>query len=154
MAGGWTGICFGQEGSNIPTRTQVVQKFRQLGITRVRLYHTYQSTLQAFSNSGIQLTVGITNADIVKALSNVGSATSWVDPRQAGSCYVLFNIIAVTVGNEVFTSTANNLKNALLPSMKNLREALNQARNSGIKVTTAHAFDVVTNTFPPSSGQF
>ncbi|BBN05369.1 hypothetical protein Mp_3g12500 [Marchantia polymorpha subsp. ruderalis] len=38
--------------------------------------------------------------------------------------------------------------------MKNLREALNQAGKSGIKVTTAHAFDVVKNTFPPSSGQF
>ncbi|BFI20437.1 hypothetical protein MPTK1_7g13110 [Marchantia polymorpha subsp. ruderalis] len=38
--------------------------------------------------------------------------------------------------------------------MKNLRVALNQAGKSGIKVTTAHSFDVVTNIFPPSSGQF
>ncbi|BBN17254.1 protein MpGH17.21 [Marchantia polymorpha subsp. ruderalis] len=152
MADGWTGICFGEEGSNIPSRTQVVQKFRQLGITRVRLYHTYQSTLQAFSNSGIQLTVGITNADIIKALSSVGSARSWVDRNIVP--YGSSNIVAVTVGNEVLTSTANNLKNALLPSMKNLREALNLAGESGIKVTTAHAFDVVANFFPPSSGQF
>ncbi|BBN05368.1 hypothetical protein Mp_3g12500 [Marchantia polymorpha subsp. ruderalis] len=152
MAGGWTGICFGEEGSNIPSRTQVVQKFRHLGITRVRLYHTYQGTLQAFSHSGIQLTVGIKNADIVKALSSVGSARSWVDRIIVP--YGSSNIVAVTVGNEVFTSTADNVKNALLPSMKNLREALNQAGKSGIKVTTAHAFDVVKNTFPPSSGQF
>ncbi|BBN17263.1 protein MpGH17.25 [Marchantia polymorpha subsp. ruderalis] len=152
MAGGWTGICFGEEASNIPSRTQVVEEFRKLGITRVRLYHTFQSTLQAFSNSGIQLTVGITNADIVKTLSSVGSARSWVDRIIVP--YGSSNIVAVTVGNEVFTLTADNLKNALLRSMKNLRVALNQAGKSGIKVTTAHSFDVVTNIFPPSSGQF
>ncbi|OAE19812.1 hypothetical protein AXG93_2164s1000 [Marchantia polymorpha subsp. ruderalis] len=121
----WTGICFGEDGSNIPSRTQVVQKFRDLGITHVRLYHTYQGTLQAFSNSGIQLTVGITNADFVSALSSVGSARTWVNSNIVP--YGSSNIVAVTVGNEVFTSTADNVKNALLPSMKNLREALNQA---------------------------
>ncbi|PTQ26433.1 hypothetical protein MARPO_1717s0001 [Marchantia polymorpha] len=152
MAGGWTGICFGEEGSNIPSRIQVVRKFRDLGITRVRLYHTYQGTLQAFSNSGIQLTVGITNADILRALSSVNSAKRWVDRNIVP--YGSSNIVAVTVGTEVFTSPADNLKNALLPSMKNLREALNLAAKSGIKVTTAHSFDVVTNIFPPSSGQF
>ncbi|BBN02364.1 protein MpGH17.10 [Marchantia polymorpha subsp. ruderalis] len=148
---GWTGICFGEDGSNIPSRTQVVQKFRDLGIAHVRLYHTYQATLQAFSNSGIQLTVGITNEDFVNALSSVGSARTWVNSNIVP--YGSSNIVAVTVGNEVFSS-GDNVKNALLPSMQNLREALNQAGKSGIKVTTAHAFDVVTNTFPPSNGQF
>ncbi|KAG6545093.1 hypothetical protein Mapa_013476 [Marchantia paleacea] len=148
----WTGICFGEDASNIPSRPQVVQKLRDLGITHVRLYHTYESTLQAFANSGIQLTVGIRNEDFVKSLSSVGSARTWV--KDNISSYGSSNIVAVTVGNEVFTSTADSVKNALLPSMKNLREALIQAGKSGIKVTTAHAFDVVTNTFPPSSGQF
>ncbi|OAE26848.1 hypothetical protein AXG93_2923s1030 [Marchantia polymorpha subsp. ruderalis] len=149
----WTGICFGEDGSDIPSRTQVVQKFRDLGITHVRLYHTYQGTLQAFSNSGIQLTVGITNEDFVNALSSVGSARTWVNSNIVP--YGSSNIVAVTVGNEVFSSSVgDNVKNALLPSMQNLREALNQAGKSGIKVTTAHAFDVVTNSFPPSNGQF
>ncbi|BBN02031.1 protein MpGH17.5 [Marchantia polymorpha subsp. ruderalis] len=138
MADAWTGICFGEDGSNIPSRTQVVQKFRDLGITHVRLYHTYQGTLQAFSNSGIQLTVG----------HNERRFRHNIVP------YGFSNIVAVMVGNEVFTSTTDNVKNALLSSMKNLREALNQAGKSGIKVTTAHAFDVVTNSFPPSNGQF
>ncbi|BFI07715.1 hypothetical protein MPTK1_2g14715 [Marchantia polymorpha subsp. ruderalis] len=148
----WTGICFGEDAWNIPGRAEVVEKFRDLGITHVRLYHTYEATLEAFAGSGIQLTVGITNEDFVNALSTVGSARNWVNTYIVG--HGDSNIVAVTVGNEVFSSAVDNVKNALLPSMQNLREALNQAGKSGIKVTTAHAFDVVTNTFPPSSGQF
>ncbi|BFI27904.1 protein MpGH17.9 [Marchantia polymorpha subsp. ruderalis] len=146
----WTGICFGEDAWNIPSRAEVVQKLRDLGINHVRLYHTYEATLMAFGDSGIQLTVGITNEDFVNVLSSVSSARSWIDTYSIGRG----DIVAVTVGNEVFSSATDNVKNALLPSMKNLKEALNQAGYSGIKVTTAHAFDVVTNTFPPSSGQF
>ncbi|OAE30514.1 hypothetical protein AXG93_2564s1000 [Marchantia polymorpha subsp. ruderalis] len=152
MADAWTGICFGEDAWNIPGRAEVVEKFRDLGITHVRLYHTYEATLEAFAGSGIQLTVGITNEDFVNALSTVGSARNWVNTYIVG--HGDSNIVAVTVGNEVFSSAVDNVKNALLPSMQNLREALNQAGKSGIKVTTAHSFDVVTNIFPPSSGQF
>ncbi|OAE26144.1 hypothetical protein AXG93_903s1050 [Marchantia polymorpha subsp. ruderalis] len=129
MADAWTGICFGEDAWNIPSRAEVVQKLRDLGINHVRLYHTYEATLMAFGDSGIQLTVGITNEDFVNVLSSVSSARTWIDTYSIGRG----DIVAVTVGNEVFSSATDNVKNALLPSMKNLKEALNQAGYSGIK---------------------
>ncbi|KAG6545092.1 hypothetical protein Mapa_013475 [Marchantia paleacea] len=147
----WLGINFGEDGTNIPDRARVVQEFRNLGITHVRLYHTYGDTLRAFASSGIELTVGITNADFQFELGSATAARRWVDLNVVphGST----NIVAVTVGNEVLVSTEDSVKDALLPAMKNLREALNQAGKSGIKVNTAHAFDL-SQTYPPSAGAF
>ncbi|KAG6545091.1 hypothetical protein Mapa_013474 [Marchantia paleacea] len=149
---GWTGICLGEDGSNIPSRPELVDRLRDLGITRVRLYHTYNDTLRAFADSGIQLTVGITNAEFPTALSTVSSARDWVDGNILP--FSSSNIMAIIVGNEVLSTAGEVATAMLLPAMKNLHQALNETRLDHIKVTTAHAFDVVTTSYPPSSGQF
>ncbi|KAL3697034.1 hypothetical protein R1sor_011110 [Riccia sorocarpa] len=152
VADAWIGISFGEDGNNLPSRTAVVQKFKDLGVRHVRTYHTYSDTLRAFANSGIELTVGITNEDFPTQLTTVGSAVAWANANIVP--YSSSNIVAVTVGNEVFTSTSDGVIAQLLPSMQNLRQALNQLGKNSITVTTAHAFNVITDSFPPSSGRF
>ncbi|KAL3690674.1 hypothetical protein R1sor_004325 [Riccia sorocarpa] len=152
VADAWIGISLGEDGNNLPSRTEVVQKFKDIGVSHVRTYHTFSDTLGAFANSGIELTVGITNEDFPTQLASVDSAVAWANANIVP--YGSSNIVAVTVGNEVFSSTSDSVISQLLPSMQNLRQALDQLGKNSIMVTTAHSFDVVTNTFPPSSGTF
>ncbi|KAG6542932.1 hypothetical protein Mapa_015623 [Marchantia paleacea] len=152
FADAWLGINFGEDGDNLPTKAAVVQKLSELGVTHVRIYHTFPETMLAFANSGIELVVGIPNAEFPGALSDVTSASTWVNSNIAP--FSSSNIKAITVGNEVLTGDATqDQKDKLLTSMENLNSALQQL-GLDIKVTTAHKYDVMDITFPPSAGTF
>lgn len=69
--------------------------------------------------------------------------------------YPASKIILITVGNEVMSSTDQNLMSQLLPAMQNVQNALNAASLGGkIKVSTVHSMAVLTQSDPPSSGAF
>ncbi|KAK6136768.1 hypothetical protein DH2020_029481 [Rehmannia glutinosa] len=81
-------------------------------------------------------------------------AGNWVGSNVLAH-YPASKIIVVTVGNEVVTSTDQNLVAQLLPAMQNVQNALNAASLGGkIKVSTVHSMAVLSQSDPPSTGAF
>ncbi|KAL3694774.1 hypothetical protein R1sor_008425 [Riccia sorocarpa] len=152
LAGAWLGVNFGEDGDNLPSRTDVVKKLTDIGMKQVRIYHTYAETMSAFANSGIDLIIGISNDDFMTVLADVNSSLNWLNTNVVP--YPNTNVVTITVGNEVFASDSELLIAALLPSMENLYSALQQLALDDITVTTAHAFDVMGVSYPPSAGAF
>ncbi|OAE33630.1 hypothetical protein AXG93_4689s1160 [Marchantia polymorpha subsp. ruderalis] len=73
------GIDFGEHGDNLPRKADVVHELVDRGIKHARVHHTYKETMTAFANSGIELVVGIMNADFVVSSAYEGSAVSWLN---------------------------------------------------------------------------
>lgn len=64
-------------------------------------------------------------------------------------------IICITVGNEVYSGNGTDLKSNLLPAMQSIYQGLVElGLDKHVNVTTAHSFDVLGNSFPPSLGSF
>ncbi|CAM0885290.1 unnamed protein product [Alopecurus aequalis] len=143
------GVCNGVLGNNLPSPADVVKLYRSKGITAMRIYFPQRNILRALSGSGIGLLMDVANEDLAGFASNTSAAAAWVKANVQPYPGVSFRYIAV--GNEVVDSDGQ--KN-ILPAMKNLHGALVAAGLGNIKVSTSLRFDVVTDTFPPSSGVF
>uniref|UniRef100_A0ACD5XFW2 Uncharacterized protein n=1 Tax=Avena sativa TaxID=4498 RepID=A0ACD5XFW2_AVESA len=143
------GVCNGVLGNNLPSPADVVKLYRAKGISAMRIYAPESNVLRALSGTGIGLLMDVANEDISAFASTPSVAAAWVKANVKPYPGVSFRYIAV--GNEVTDADAQ--KN-ILPAMKNLNGALAAAGLSGIKVSTSLRFDVVTDTFPPSSGVF
>ncbi|KAL5228920.1 hypothetical protein ABZP36_017185 [Zizania latifolia] len=117
----------------------------------MRIYYPDQEALAALRGSGIAVVVDVGGTDVVRNLANSPSAADdWVRNNvQAYWPDVIFRYIAV--GNEVLVGDMG----LILPAMQNVHNALVSAGlSNSIKVSTAVKMDVITNSFPPSSGVF
>uniref|UniRef100_A0A453GSI2 Glucan endo-1,3-beta-D-glucosidase n=1 Tax=Aegilops tauschii subsp. strangulata TaxID=200361 RepID=A0A453GSI2_AEGTS len=145
------GVCYGMVGDNLPSRSDVVQLYKSRNIHAMRIYNPDQEALAALRGSGIFLILDVGGLDEVQRLARDPSyAAGWVRSNvQAYYPDVLIRYIAV--GNEVPAGDTG----VILPAMQNVHNALASANlSSSIKVSTAVRFDVITNSFPPSSGVF
>ncbi|KAM3336170.1 hypothetical protein ACQJBY_030255 [Aegilops geniculata] len=145
------GVCYGMVGDNLPSRSDVVQLYKSRNIHAMRIYNPDREALAALRGSGIFLILDVGGLDEVQRLARDPSyAASWVRSNvQAYYPDVLIRYIAV--GNEVPAGDTG----VILPAMQNVHNALASASlSSSIKVSTAVRFDVITNSFPPSSGVF
>ncbi|CAK9256611.1 unnamed protein product [Sphagnum jensenii] len=147
------GVNYGTLGDNLPTPTQAVQLMKQQGVTQARIYDTNPVVLQAFQGSNIQLIVGALNDEVLAISESNVTATTWVKTRvvpYAASC----NITCIAVGNDVLVSDPV-LSPALLPAISFIHAALvSLGLDSMIKVSTPFSTDLLTSTFPPSTGVF
>lgn len=142
------GVCYGMNGDDLPSASDVVQLYKDNGIDSMRIYSPDTDVLQALSGSGIAVTVGVPNADVGGLASRPSAAAAWVQSYVLAFPAVQFRYIAV--GNEVVAGGR-----VLLPAMRNLDRALSAAGLADdIKVSTAVAIDVVGSSFPPSAGTF
>ncbi|KAL5220906.1 hypothetical protein ABZP36_025619 [Zizania latifolia] len=145
------GVCYGVLGNNLPSRSEVVQLYKSNGIGAMRIYYPDQEALAALRGSGLSVIMDVGGTDAVRNLANNPSAAAdWVRNNvQAYWPNVFFRYIAV--GNEVPTGDMG----LILPAMQNVYNALVSAGlSNSIKVSTAVKMDVITNSFPPSSGVF
>ncbi|CAK9206951.1 unnamed protein product [Sphagnum troendelagicum] len=173
-AGASVGVNYGTLGDNLPTPTQAVELLKEQGITQVRIFDTNPAVLQAFQGSSIQLIVGVLNSELITIAQSNDSATTWVKEKVlpfAATC----NITCIAVGNEVLTTTtttmttaammgdgdpatnlsATDLSLALLPAITFIQAALVFLNlENAIKVSTPFSTDLLTSTFPPSTGEF
>nr|XP_048323702.1 glucan endo-1,3-beta-glucosidase-like isoform X3 [Ziziphus jujuba var. spinosa] len=144
------GVCNGRLGNNLPSEADAVQFFKDNGITRMRIYEPYQSTLQALRGSNIELTIGILNKNL-QGLNDPAAATDWVQKNVRDFPDVKFRYIAV--GNEVHVEDAET--RYLLPAMQNIQSAISAANlQDQIKVSTAIYSGLLENSFPPSTSAF
>ncbi|KAL6284425.1 hypothetical protein ACE6H2_015354 [Prunus campanulata] len=145
------GVCYGKNGNNLPSETEVVDLYKSNGIGRMRIYEPNDPTYQALKGSNIELTVTILN-DKLQGLTDAAAATDWVQKNvQAYLPDVKFKYIAV--GNEVHPG--DTVTQYLLPAIQNIYNAIVAANLQGqIKVSTAIDTTLVDNAFPPSAGKY
>nr|CAB3479406.1 unnamed protein product [Digitaria exilis] len=143
------GVCYGVNGGDLPSASDVVQLYKSNGIGLMRIYFPDANALQALNNTGIGVVMGVRNEDLPTLASNPRAAAAWVrDNVIAHHPGVSFRYIAV--GNEV----AGGDTATILPAMRNIRNALAHAGLADtIKVSTA-VHSGATQGFPPSQGSF
>ncbi|KAJ1255900.1 hypothetical protein BS78_K141700 [Paspalum vaginatum] len=145
------GVCYGMLGNNLPSSSTVVQLYRSKGINGMRIYSPSKPALDALRNSGIRLILDTGNGDVLSQLASSPSyASSWVQTN-VRPYYPAVNIKYIAVGNEV---QGGGAQQSILPAIRNLNSALSSAGLGAIKASTAVRFDVVANSYPPSSGVF
>ncbi|XP_002967643.2 probable glucan endo-1,3-beta-glucosidase At4g16260 [Selaginella moellendorffii] len=146
------GVNYGRVANNLPQPDQVVNLIKSLQFKRVKIFDTDRTVLRAFANSGIRLTVAVTNQEFSSIARSSNAASDWVRNRIA-PIYPATNVEFIAVGNEVLSDPGLPWPD-LVPSMWNLRNALNSLGFNQIKVTTPIATDILKESFPPSAGEF
>ncbi|XP_062230951.1 glucan endo-1,3-beta-glucosidase, acidic isoform-like [Phragmites australis] len=141
------GVCYGVNGDNLPSASDVVQLYQSNGIDSMRIYFPDTNALQALSGSNIGVIMDVANTDLGSIASDPNAAAAWVQNNVQAFPGVSFRYIAV--GNEVSGGDTNNI----LPAMQNINNALSAAGLSNIQVSTA-VQSGVTAGFPPSQGTF
>ncbi|KAK6159461.1 hypothetical protein DH2020_006775 [Rehmannia glutinosa] len=148
------GVNYGQVADNLPPPEATAKLLQSTSIEKVRLYGADPAIIKALANTGIGIVIGAANGDIPALASDPNFAGNWVGSNVLAH-YPASKIIVVTVGNEVVTSTDQNLVAQLLPAMQNVQNALNAASLGGkIKVSTVHSMAVLSQSDPPSTGAF
>ncbi|XP_054807272.1 glucan endo-1,3-beta-glucosidase-like [Prosopis cineraria] len=157
ITGAQIGVCYGMLGNNLPSPREVVDLYRANNIKRMRLYDPKQEALEALSGSGIELMLGIPNADLQRLANNAGEARRWVQ-RNVLNFYPAVNIKYIAAGNEVNPAAGDNRKYApyVLGAIQNVYQAIRERGfHEKIKVSTAIDMTLITeDSFPPSRGRF
>ncbi|XP_061376260.1 glucan endo-1,3-beta-glucosidase 14 [Gastrolobium bilobum] len=147
------GINYGQIANNLPSPSRVAVLIKSLNVSRIKLYDADPNVLSAFSKSNVEFIIGLANEDL-QSVRDPSNAQSWVQQRVQP--YISqTKITCITVGNEVFDSNDTQLMINLVPAMQSVYNALvNLGLAQQVTVTTAHSFNILSSSYPPSSGAF
>ena len=148
---GTYGINYGRLADNIPSPDEVVTLLRAAKIKNVRIYDADHSVLEAFSNTGLELVIGVPNGNLRDMNASEDHALSWVKENVL-SFFPDTHIRGIAVGNEVLGGGDQELWGVLLGAVKNVYKALDKFHLTDlIQVSTAHSQAVFANSYPPSS---
>lgn len=149
------GINYGQVANNLPPPMATANLLNSTTVGKIRLHGADPAIIKALSNTGIGIVIGATNGEIPALASDPNAAMRWVNSYVL-PYYPASNIILITVGNEVITSsTDQGLISQLLPAMKNVQNALKSVLlGDKVKVSTVHSMSVLSQSYPPSSSFF
>ncbi|XP_061339894.1 glucan endo-1,3-beta-glucosidase 14-like [Gastrolobium bilobum] len=147
------GINYGQLASNLPSHSDVAVFVKSMNVNKIKLYDADPDVLLAFSNSNVEFIIGLGN-EYLQNMTNPAQAQTWI--QQHVQPYLSqTKITCISVGNEVFNSNDNQQMSNLLPAMQTLHKALvNLGLDQQVNVTTPHSFNILANSYPPSSGSF
>ncbi|RAL39946.1 hypothetical protein DM860_008086 [Cuscuta australis] len=153
IAGAFVGINVGTDVTDMPSASDTVALLQAHQITHVRLFDADARMLKALSHTGIEVTVGVTNDEVLRIGESSSMAAAWVNKNVAA--YISStNITAIAVGSEVLTSIPNAAP-VLVPALQYLHKALVAADlNDRVKVSTPQSMDIIMNAFPPSTATF
>ncbi|XP_074287322.1 glucan endo-1,3-beta-glucosidase [Silene latifolia] len=147
------GVNYGTLGDNLPPPAQVAEFLRtKTSIDRIKLFDANPDIVRAFGNSGIAVTITVPNGEI-PGLVQLPGAQQWV-AAHVSPFVPQTKIIRVLVGNEVLHWGPQNLIDNLVPAMRTLYLALQQAGHRNIQVSTPHSLGILGRSQPPSTGRF
>ncbi|KAG6544264.1 hypothetical protein Mapa_014267 [Marchantia paleacea] len=154
VSSGPVGVCYGRNGDNLPTPLQAVASLRAKGITKVRIFDADPSALQAFADSGIAVSITVSNLDLTGIALDQGVSDAWVLNNVLP--YVpATSISSIAVGTEVMMTNAGNLSSFLVPAMKNIFTSLKSNNlDTAIQVVSPNSMTVLSKSYPPSAGTF
>ncbi|KAM7273302.1 hypothetical protein ACFE04_027966 [Oxalis oulophora] len=151
--GVFVGVNIGTDISSVPEASDVLAILKANQITHVRLYDANAHLLKAFSNTSIEVMVGVTNEEVLGIGESPSAAAAWVN-KNVAAYLPSTNITAIAVGSEVLT-TIPNVAPVLVPAMNYLHKALVASNlNYQVKVSTPQSMDVIPKPFPPSAASF
>jgi exo-beta-1,3-glucanase (GH17 family) len=147
------GINYGQLGNNLPVPSEVIPLIHSIGAKRVKLFDANPLILRAFANTDIELMVGLGN-ELLSEMRDPQNALTWVKANV--QVYLpATKITGIMVGNEVLTLYNVDLSNNLAPAMQSIYGALlSLGLHKNISVVTAHSFNIMGFSYPPSAGAF
>uniref|UniRef100_A0A803LJA4 Glucan endo-1,3-beta-D-glucosidase n=1 Tax=Chenopodium quinoa TaxID=63459 RepID=A0A803LJA4_CHEQI len=148
------GICYGNIADNHPPPSSIVSLLQSNAIPTVRIFKPSPEVLQSFSDSGINLMIGVPN-EILPSLANnpVTFSLQWLQSNIL-DYFPPTHIKYLAVGNEVFFKDPYYTP-FVVPSIWNLHQALKTLNlDQMIKLSTPHAACVLGTSFPPSNGSF
>ncbi|KAL5785075.1 hypothetical protein ACOSQ2_007467 [Xanthoceras sorbifolium] len=149
------GVCYGMQGNNLPSASEVISLYKSNNIKRMRIYDPNQAALQALRGSNIELMLGVPNSDL-QSLTNPSQAQSWVQ-RNVLNFWPAVRFKYIAVGNEIspVNGGTSGLAQFVLPAMRNINNAIVSANlQEKIKVSTSVDMTLIGNSFPPSQGAF
>ncbi|PON98118.1 Glycoside hydrolase [Trema orientale] len=152
-SGAFVGINIGTDVSTLPSETDIVAILKAHQFTHVRLYNADAHLLKALAGSGIEVTVGVTNEEVLGIGESASAAAAWIN-KNVAAYLPSTNITAIGVGSEVLT-TIPNVAPVLVSAMNYLHKALVAANlNFQVKVSTPQNIDIIPKSFPPSTATF
>ncbi|EFJ12673.1 hypothetical protein SELMODRAFT_234957 [Selaginella moellendorffii] len=147
------GVNYGRVASNLPRPNDVANLVAGEGISRVRILDIEPAVLRAFARFGspVRMSVTLPTEMIFDVAMSESCARAWfyqhIFPYRA-------QIETILVGNEILT-LHQEMARLLVPAMENLHRVLvSVGMSRAIRVSTAHAMDILDSTDPPSSGSF
>lgn len=153
VLGAGLGINYGQIANNLPSPSRVAVMLQSLNVSRLKLYDADPNVLLAFSNSNVEFIIGLGN-EYLQDMTDPIKAQNWVQ-QHLQPHITQTKITCITVGNEVFMSNDTQLWSNLLPAMKMVYKTLvDLGFDKQVIVTSAHSFNIIGNSYPPSSGTF
>ncbi|KAL5065122.1 hypothetical protein RYX36_026859 [Vicia faba] len=151
---GTYGINYGRIADNIPSPDQVVNLLRASKIRNIRIYDADHSVLKAFSGTGLEIVIGVTNGQLQDMSSSADHAFNWVK-ENVQPFLPDTRIRGIAIGNEVLGGSDNALWGVLLDAAKNIYNATKKLHlDKLIQISTANSFAVFNDSYPPSSCKF
>jgi exo-beta-1,3-glucanase (GH17 family) len=150
-ATGNVGVNYGTLGNNLPSPLQAANLLLATTIRNVKIYNPDPAIMQAFANTNIKLIVGVPTESIPVLATSAAAAQSWFQANIA--VYMPATQVShLAIGNEVLINSPT-FAAQLIPAMTNLHSAL-QTLNLSIAVGTPHNMNILSSSYPPSSGTF
>ncbi|EPS64814.1 hypothetical protein M569_09966 [Genlisea aurea] len=145
------GVNYGRVADNLPSAFRVSNLLKTVGVTRVKIYDTDATVLNAFGGTGISVIVCLPNDKLGLAAGSQTFTDNWI--RANILPYRATWITAIAIGNEVFSDPAN--LGFLVSAMENMHASLVRlGLDSRIKVSSPVPLDVLQSSYPPSAGAF
>ncbi|CAI9100812.1 OLC1v1037990C1 [Oldenlandia corymbosa var. corymbosa] len=152
---GTYGINYGRIANNLPSPDKVAMLLRAAKIKNVRIYDADHSVLKAFSGTGLELIVGLSNEHVKDVSSNSDHALTWVKDN-VEAFLPDTKVVGIAIGNEILGNNDNaDIWGSLLDAAKNIYNATQKLGiDKNIQISTAHSQAVFDNSFPPSNCTF
>ncbi|KAL5849760.1 hypothetical protein ACOSQ4_007773 [Xanthoceras sorbifolium] len=152
---GDAGIIYGREGDNLPPPKQVIDFLTntpKYKISLIRIYDANTDILEALSGTNLVVTIGVPDEAIAYVASSQEAADKWVQDHIKAYVAKGVRFRYVCVGNEAIPGVVASL---VEQAIRNLHTSIRlKAGLDYIFVTTAVGPYVLTDSYPPSHGQF
>ncbi|KAG8077853.1 hypothetical protein GUJ93_ZPchr0007g3596 [Zizania palustris] len=140
---GKVGICYGRNADDLPTPDKVVQLIQQQSVKYVRIYDTNIDVIKTFANSGVELMVGVPNADLLPFAQYQSNVDTWLK-NSILPYYPATMITHITVGAEV-TESPVNVSALVVPAMRNVHAALKKVGlHKKITISSTHSLGILS----------